>query len=127
MNARKVSELVSLRCILDEADKKEMKAIARISITSFFVVCMTLDSYVFSVPKFGSSFCIFGSKYLVRLIFKERHLANDDVILEAKVSRSILFFIFYIFSVFNSHVFWFLLTDHDTILVSKCLIITGMS
>ena len=61
-----------------------MAIAAKISITSFYVVCMSLDSIEYTIPRAGVSLSPFDSKYGIKLVFEEGTF-YDDAILQFKV------------------------------------------
>ena len=62
-----------------------MEISAKILVTSLYVLCMSLDSITYTVPKAGLSFSPFDSKYGVKLIFEEDTFDDDSAIVQIKV------------------------------------------
>ena len=65
---------------------------AKISITSFYVVCLSLDSMAYTIPKAGISFSPFDSKYGLKVIFEEGTFGDESVILHFKVCTTLCYF-----------------------------------
>ena len=62
-----------------------MVATAKIPVTSYFVVFMSLESDTYTVPKSDSSFSPFESRCNIQLLFKEDTFGDDSGALEFKV------------------------------------------
>ena len=62
-----------------------MTKAAKILKTSLFVLCTSLDSDNYHVPKLGGSYSPFDAKYGVTLIFEENAFGDDTAMLEFKV------------------------------------------
>ena len=62
-----------------------MAVSAKISVTSFYVVCMSLDSMAYTIHKARLSFSPFDSKYDVTLVFEESTFGDNSAIVEMKV------------------------------------------
>ena len=74
---------------LDDGSQTVMAISVKISITSFYVVCMSLDSKTYTIPKAGISFFPFDSKYGVKLIFKEDTFGDNSATVQLKVCTNL--------------------------------------
>ena len=76
--------------VLGKGKQKRGVTTVSISVTSYIIVCKSLDSDFYTVSRSSSLYSPFGSKFNVKLMFEENTFGVDDdaAQLEFKVSNS---------------------------------------